>query len=208
MGSGLVPSISTIVLAGGLSSRMGQDKALIPIDGIPLLLRVCRVAQQCTDQVYVVTPWIERYQSLLTIESKHPPIQLIQESPSNPDASPQGPLIGFLQGLAQVQSDWVLLLACDLPNLQINTLRAWITQLPQVPDEKIALLPRHLQGWWEPLCGFYRVACRTPLEAFVQTGGRSFQHWLADQKVQVLSANSHMLLNCNTPEDLQQIMDE
>jgi molybdopterin-guanine dinucleotide biosynthesis protein A len=198
---------------------MGQDKALIPIDGIPLLLRVCQVAQQCTDQVYVVTPWIERYQELLKSEPTHPPIQLIQESPLIQEppaapAAPHGPLIGFLQGLTQVlgqpqaKSDWVMLLACDLPNLQADTLQDWITQLPQVSDETIALLPRNLEGWWEPLCGFYRVDCRSSLEAFVQAGGRSFQHWLAAQRVQVLSADPQMLLNCNTPEDLRRVIGE
>jgi molybdenum cofactor guanylyltransferase len=47
------PSLSAIVLAGGLSSRMGQDKALIEINQVPLLAHICRIAQQCADPVYV-----------------------------------------------------------------------------------------------------------------------------------------------------------
>jgi molybdopterin-guanine dinucleotide biosynthesis protein A len=68
--------LTAIVLAGGKSSRMGQDKALIPIQGVPLLQRVCRIAETCADRVYVVTPWPERYQHLIL-----PRCQFIQEIP-------------------------------------------------------------------------------------------------------------------------------
>lgn len=197
-------SINAIVLAGGLSSRMGQDKALLAVDGIPLLLQVCQVAQQCVEQVYVVTPWVERYQDILTA---NPSIQFIQETPSIEETPTHGPLVGFLQALTQLQTDWVLLLACDLPNLQVEILQHWVAQLPSVPDSITALLTRNPQGWWEPLCGFYRTNCRSSLETFVQNGGRSFQQWLASQSIQPLTlTDPQMLLNCNTPEDLQKLL--
>ncbi len=188
-----------MVLAGGKSSRMGQDKALLPIGEVPLLQQVCQVARQCAPTVYVVTPWIERYLDLLPEGCV-----LIQEKNNSPSEQPHGPLVGFAQGLAQVEADWVLLLACDLPYLQSDVLLQWSGQLAEVPDGAIALLPHHPKGW-EPLCGFYRQRCLPSLQTFIQGGGRSFQRWLADQTVQALPLpEDQMLFNCNTPEDLAQ----
>ncbi|MBE9037399.1 molybdenum cofactor guanylyltransferase [aff. Roholtiella sp. LEGE 12411] len=194
-------SLTAIVLAGGKSSRMGQDKALIPIQGIPLLQRVCGIAQACANTVYVVTPWPERYQDLLL-----PHCQFIREIPLFEETGqkplPHGPLVGFAQGLAQVKTDWVLLLACDLPKLQIEVLQDWATRLDKVGDEAIAALAHHPKGW-EPLCGFYRRRCLPQLLEFINQGGRSFQQWLGQHLVEVLPLlEPEMLFNCNTPEDL------
>ncbi len=192
--------LTAIVLAGGKSSRMGQDKALIPIQGVPLLQRVYAIAQCCADTVYVVTPWPERYQNLLL-----PNCQFIREVPSEETGQkplPHGPLVGFSQGLAQVKTDWVLLLACDLPRLRVEVLQDWVTRLDQVGDEAIAALADHPKGW-EPLCGFYRRCCLPQLLEFINQGGRSFQQWLGQNPVEVLPLpESEMLFNCNTPEDL------
>jgi molybdopterin-guanine dinucleotide biosynthesis protein A len=189
---------------------MGQDKALIPVGSVPLLLRICRVAQQCVERVYVIAPWAERYQPLFVTEpsviepsAAEQSVTLIQEIPSA--AAAHGPLIGFYQSLAHVQSDWILLLACDLPNLRAEVLQQWIAALPK-DKETIACLPRNPEGWWEPLCGFYRSTCRASLTAFVQAGGDSFQQWLRNQPVLELPViDPQMLLNCNTPEALRQI---
>ena len=199
MSQAVPPTLTAIVLAGGLSSRMGQDKALISVHGLPLLLRVCQVAKQTTDQVYVVTAWVERYRDLCAEAN----ITLIAEVLQS--GTPQGPICGFLQGLSQVQTDWVLLLACDLPNLRVEVLREWRWLLAETPPEVVALLPQSVDRW-EPLCGFYRTDCRASLQAFTDHGGRSFQTWLNQQSVKALPVRSpSMLLNCNTPADLEQI---
>ncbi len=193
-------SLTAIVLAGGQSSRMGQDKALIPIQGVPLLQLVCHMAIGCTDTVYVVTPWQKRYRYLLPANC-----QFVQEVPLIGEANttlPHGPLVGFAQGLAQVQTEWVLLLACDLPRLRLEILQEWASGLDLVDDDAIAVLTHHAKGW-DPLCGFYRRSCLPKLQEFITRGGRSFQGWLAEHPVQALTlTDSQMLFNCNTPQDL------
>ncbi|PSB12606.1 molybdenum cofactor guanylyltransferase [filamentous cyanobacterium CCP2] len=193
-------TLNAIVLAGGQSSRMGQDKAFVQVDHMPMLLHVCTVARQCTDTVYVVTPWVERYQNLVGDL-----VQFIPEQTSSDEFLAQhGPLVGFAQGLAHVQSEWVLLLACDLPYLQAEVLQEWMTFLPEVDETTVALLPRHPQGWWEALCGFYRRRCLESLEAFIPEGGRSFQRWLSHQPIQEIPLfDPQMLFNCNTPNDIK-----
>lgn len=193
-------SVSAIVLAGGQSSRMGQDKALIASHGVPLLRQVCEVALNCASAVFVVTPWPERYQAILPDACR-----AIREVPLAGETTPHGPLVGFAQGLARVETDWVLLLACDLPHLQVQVLQEWIGKLEDTAQDAIALLPRQAKGW-EPLCGFYRRQCLSLLTQFIDEGGRSFQRWLAHHPVQELCVSDpRMLFNCNTPADLNAI---
>jgi molybdopterin-guanine dinucleotide biosynthesis protein A len=170
---------------------MGQDKALVKIQGIPMLLRVCSVAQEVLgESPYIVTAWPERYQSLTPKGC-----QFIQEM------DPQGPLNGFAQGLAHIQTEWVLLLACDLPKIQASTLRSWAETLKDLPPSVIALVSRQEKGW-EPLCAFYRRTSLDHLQQFLNQGGRSFQAWLSQLSVQELAGTyEEMLFNCNTPED-------
>ncbi|MBW4664059.1 MAG: molybdenum cofactor guanylyltransferase [Chroococcus sp. CMT-3BRIN-NPC107] len=189
-------AITGIVLAGGKSSRMGSDKALLPINGVPMLSLVCDRALSVCDRVYVVTPWQERYQHLLPANCEF--IDEVQ-----PLEADNAPILGFAQGLATVKTDWVLLLACDLPLLQVAVLQQWVKQLNNC--NAIALLPRHAKGW-EPLCGFYHSHSLTTLTEFINTGGRSFQNWLKQQPVQALSVvDAQMFFNCNTPDDLAAI---
>ncbi|QDL07255.1 molybdenum cofactor guanylyltransferase [Brasilonema octagenarum UFV-E1] len=193
--------LSSIVLAGGKSSRMGRDKALIPIQGVPLLQLVCRIAESCADTLYVVTPWQERYQRLLPST-----VQFIKEVPlfgeTGSEKLPHGPIIGFAQALAYIQTDWVLLLACDLPKLRVEVLQEWAATLDSVEGEAIAALVPQAKGW-EPLCGFYRRRCLPSLVEYINQGGRSFQEWLKQHPVQALPLpDPEMFFNCNTQEDL------
>lgn len=203
--------LTGIILAGGLSSRMGEDKALLTIQDVPLLRLVCEIAKKLCDSVYVVTPWPERYQNIVPEGCFFVrEVPLPGESADDVTSSsskvtlplPHGPLVGFAQGLAEVKTDWVLLLACDLPRLRVEVLQEWASGLDSVGDEAIAVLTHHAKGW-EPLCGFYRRSCVSALTNYINQGERSFQHWLAQHPVQVLPLpDTQMLFNCNTPTDL------
>lgn len=176
---------------------MGRDKAAIEIDGIPLIRRIHDVAIAPVASLYIVTPWVERYQSILPRECN-----FIAEAHPH-----QGPLMGFSQGLAQINCDWVLLLACDLPNLSTPVIQSWIDRLRDVPANSIAYLPKHPERGWEPLCGLYRHRCIDSLLEYIKGGGRSFQGWLRVNIVTELAIDdSTILLNCNTPADIASII--
>jgi molybdenum cofactor guanylyltransferase len=198
--------LSAVILAGGQSRRMGRDKALLPIDplasesittdakedGITLLQQTCVVAKSCTDRVFVLSsaPYDLPFGC-----------QWISEDPPH-----QGPLKAFAGCFGQIESEWILLLACDLPYLDAPVLQRWIEDLEQVPASSIAYLVPNPKGW-ECLCGFYRANSYQSLAKFVAAGGDSFQAWLQDQQVQAIPhPETQMLINWNSPADLSTII--
>ncbi len=193
--------VITIVLAGGLSTRMGRDKALLELDGIPLLTRICTLGLAVSRQVYVVTG--RDYGEVLP-----------EGCDRIDDRVLEGPLYAFSAALDQIgdsipnlhPTDWILLLSCDLPYLDQATIEQWIGQLDSVPEEAIAYLAKNPQGFFEVLCGFYRVSCRESLNQAVAGGERSFQRWLRSQRVAELKWDDRrVFFNCNQPEDWEQL---
>ncbi|MBF2098758.1 MAG: molybdenum cofactor guanylyltransferase [Gloeomargaritaceae cyanobacterium C42_A2020_066] len=188
------PHWAALVLAGGQSRRMGQDKALMDWGGRPMLARVVAIAQACTAHVYGLTPWPERYGhlDLGTI------CWLTDLYPG------EGPLLALVAGLGQIEADWVLLLACDLPCLEVTVLQAWAARLSSLPSTTLAAVPRRPAGW-EPLCGFYRPRAVSELQDYARLGGRSLQAWLDQVETWAFAVDSpteRMLHNCNTPDDM------
>jgi molybdenum cofactor guanylyltransferase len=176
---------------------MGRDKARIEIDRVPMLRRIYDAVAGCEEvvpeRIAIVTPWMDRYLSILPATCG----SIVEPEPQ------QGPLVAFASGLAQISTPWVLLLACDLPNLSTAIVRSWIDELPLVPDRSMAYLPKHAQKGWEPLCGFYRRSCYESMQAYITNGGRSFQDWLKLNVVtEIAIADPNCLVNCNTPADL------
>ncbi|MFM2303562.1 MAG: hypothetical protein RLZZ135_972 [Cyanobacteriota bacterium] len=197
--------LCAIVLAGGRSTRMGRDKATIEVGGIPMLRRIYDSLALCHDRgdqladcIYIVTPDLEKYRSILPVNC-----HFIGESSPH-----QGPLFGFVQALTAISSTWVLLLACDLPYLSTEVVQTWIDGLGLIPADSVAYLPKHPTKGWEPLCGFYRCSCLESLLEYINTGGRSFQGWLAKNPVTELQiADPMCLVNCNTPVELANVVE-
>ncbi|KPQ35289.1 MAG: molybdopterin-guanine dinucleotide biosynthesis protein MobA [Phormidesmis priestleyi Ana] len=183
-----------MILAGGHSRRMGQDKALLKLpDGQQLLSRTAQIAQQLTADVVVVTPWPDRYRTMLP-----PSIRWVTESPMPPQSpslqKPRylGPVSGFAQGWAQIESEWCLLLACDLPYLQSEPLQqwwAWLEKREKNRCHEVAAVAKRYpmaslvareetketkeirgtqETTWEPLCGFYHRSCLPALTRHIR----------------------------------------
>lgn len=200
---------------------MGQDKALLKLpDGQSLLGQTVGVARSLLEAVgedacwrsdskgvapslAVVTPWPKRYQAAIA-----PPVQWIE------DSREAGPLAGFIQAWAEIQSDWCLLLACDLPNLDAQVLQRWWQWLvveatvrqcsfkgaSSMPSAEASLVKR--SGRWEPLCGYYHRSCIPGLTHYLASGRLDFQSWLPTLTIApYLDMPEEMLFNCNRPAD-------
>lgn len=204
-------TLSALILAGGLSQRMGQDKALLEIEGVSWLRRTWEVAHSITPATWIVTSRSANYRPLLPSTA-----QWIEDPPPAPGQAPAGPLVAFAHALTYLKTEpdppqdarWVLLLPCDLPALKPAVLQQWSQALAALPADIWAYVPQTAQGW-EPLCGFYHSRCLSDLQDYLAAGGRSFQRWLTQTPhVQpILAVPSDMLINCNTPQEWQTYCD-
>ena len=93
---------TAVIQAGGRSSRMGRDKALVPLNGVPLIEYVLEGVQDLVDEVLITTNHSQglRYLNLPLVADRHPGA---------------GALHGLLTALEAAQHDHVLVLACDMP---------------------------------------------------------------------------------------------
>jgi molybdopterin-guanine dinucleotide biosynthesis protein A len=182
----MVHSRSGWVLAGGRSSRMGSDKALLDLGAGPLACRVAElVAQSCPVTTLVGDPAL--YGAL--------------GFPITPDNTPGlGPLAGIEAALAATTSDWNLIVACDMPSLNLNIFESLFT----AATEADCALPRHADGRVEPLCAVYHKRCHPLIHAALASGVRKVTDGLRGLAVRyVLTDSNDAFANLNTPGDVR-----
>src|ERR1700687_4076457 len=108
--------VAGFILAGGVSSRMGRDKALLDFGGIPLIIHTARLLQPLVAEVTVVgSPGRYTKRGLRAIADN-------AEAQDAPDGPGRGPLAGIAAALYATRSPWNLIVACDLPYLSAKWL--------------------------------------------------------------------------------------
>jgi molybdopterin-guanine dinucleotide biosynthesis protein A len=137
---------SAIVLAGGFSTRFGQDKALLQLGTRPLILHVLDRVNSIADQEIVVAS-TEEGRSRLQKVVEHRARVLVDE------VKIQTPLAGAYTGFKHAKNDYCLLLSCDTPFIN-----AEIAQfLVETCVNRAASIPRWPQGHIEPLQSAYHT---------------------------------------------------
>jgi molybdopterin-guanine dinucleotide biosynthesis protein A len=147
-------SLTGIVLAGGASRRMGHDKALLELDGRPLIqIVVDRMMVVCTE-VLIVCADSKRYAGfgVRVVEDRFPGV---------------GVLGGLHAGLGAASSDVSLAVGCDMPFLNPSLLHAFAMW---AEGYDVALLRQ--DGQVEPLHAAYRRTCLPAMEAVIRAGKR------------------------------------
>ena len=194
-------SILGAVLAGGHSRRLGRDKALLELDGEPLLLRAARVLGEVFSRVVVVSPAREGYSSL--------GLELVEDIV--PDA---GPLGGLHAALVNADGGDVFVLACDHPFVEAPLVR-YVADLHTKPEEvgdRSRVVRARVAQWNErlyPLCGLYSAACREPVTDRLSRGELRVHDLLRSIETRAVAITEELpfyhpgaLVNLNRPEDL------
>ena len=186
-------AIEAYILAGGASSRMGREKALLELGGVPMVARMAALLWPLAEQVTLIAP-PEKFVEM--------PLRVIAD-----DEPGLGPLGGIATALRFSHAEWNLVCGCDLPFLT----EAWLAHLTERArySSADALLPQGAQGHVEPLCAMYRTRARTAIAEALSRGVRKVSDGLAAVRVETIPAaewkafDSHGLLfkNMNSPED-------
>ena len=133
--------VTGVALAGGRASRMGRDKAALLLDGRPLVARVVERLRQALASVMVAGP-----SDLAMLQPGAPII---------PDIRPGiGPLGGLATALDAADTEWLFLVACDMPFIQPALVRHMATLALASPDADAVAL--RAPGGLEPLHAAYR----------------------------------------------------
>jgi molybdenum cofactor guanylyltransferase len=188
-------TVSAIVLAGGQSRRMGRDKALIDYRGQPIIAHVIDMLRALANDIVVVSNRSDIYGSLgaRVVPDYDPPC---------------GPLGGIAAGLQAIKFDLAIVVACDMPFLNVALLR-WLIGLAEGYD---AVVPQ-TGAEFEPLHAIYRRECRGPIVQCLERGERRVISFFADVRLRpvpefewrALDPEGRSLLNLNTPDDLNQL---
>ena len=211
-----MPALSGIILSGGQSRRMGQDKAFLELGGRRLLDHVAEALGQVCDDLVVVANDVERYRG--------PGWRVA------PDAFPgAGSLGGLYTGLQAARHPYVVTVACDMPFLNVALLR-YLAEAAQGWD---AAIPRaHIEGMTgrgsrrdgsptakdvdlQPLHAVYHRRVARPIRDRIAAGDLRMigflpairARYVSAEEVQRLDPQGLSFFNANTPEEWQAVVE-
>jgi molybdopterin-guanine dinucleotide biosynthesis protein A len=190
-----IDNATALVLAGGRSVRMGEDKRFIKVGGHTLFDRVLDSLE----------PLVEELLISLAMESDRLPTRGYRVVL---DALPNcATLGGVYSGLSASGRDWVFAVACDMPFVNPSVIRT----LADARDDADFVIPR-LKSRLQPMHAFYRKTCLPVLAKMANAGDFRLQglasspalHGLVVTDSEVIHSTEEELsfLNVNTPTDL------
>lgn len=200
---------SCIILCGGMSTRMGQDKGSMLFEGKPMILHVIETVSDIVDEIVVVLrddKRVETYKKILRSTKLDFGVELKSDLKFCTDITmDEGPLVGILTGLLHIKSNKAMVLPCDSPYIS----KSFILKMFQLSedDEYDAVVPRYLDGKMEPLHSIYRRRSRGIIQKVLEDGFRDVGSLLSRSKVKFVDAESvdetgRSFQNMNRAEDI------
>ena len=178
--------VSAVVLCGGQSERMGFPKAMLRVDGAPLAVQMVRRLAGVFESVFVSSNHPQYLRHLLDVP-------VLEDG--RPDA---GPMAGILAGLAHGGAERVFFLACDMPGVHSDLIRALVDRARQTDAQAVC---GRSGGVPQPLCGVYAASLAPRIERMLAAeGSRSVTSLLKAIPAEYIDATG--LRDVDTPEDL------
>jgi molybdopterin-guanine dinucleotide biosynthesis protein A len=183
--------VTGFVLAGGLSSRMGEDKSLMLFRGKPLIMYAIEALSPVCEKVII---------------SSNLPVYEFTDCDVWPDELPvQAPINGLYSCLKKSKTDWNFILTCDMP-FTGSQLFAYLLEQAHGED---AVIPVHAEELVEPLCGLYNRSSLDVLEHRVEVEQYGILKLLQYIRCRYVNIgpdqefyNKEMFSNLNSPSDL------
>lgn len=190
-----IPKLRGLVLTGGESRRMGQDKALLRYHGCTQIdYGVGLLGEVCTD----VAVSCRAEQSDESHRRRHP--VLVDRFLD------MGPTSGLLTALASDPDSAWLVLACDLPRVDAGVLRHLVAARNPF---RFATAFRGDDGFPEPLCTLWEPKAYPRLLQFLGMGYTCPRKCLINSRIELIQAPlPHALDNGNSPHDVERIRDD
>ena len=193
-------NFSIVVNAGGQSTRMGTDKALLDIGGKPMIERILEQTAGLGDQL-IITNTPEQYAYL--------------GLPLASDVLPgKGALGGLYTALQAATQPYAVVLACDMPFVS----RALLEYMMSLAEAFEAVVPHLLQAGEgqaeaEPFRAIYGKACLDPIRRALEANRLrmiSFfpevrLRWVESDEIRRYDPGLTTFMNCNTPAELEAV---
>ena len=191
------PKITGIVLAGGRSSRMGEDKSLMKLNGKSLVEYAIDALKPLSDKVII---------------SSNNPNYHFTGCEVWPDELPdQAPIIGIYSCLKRSETEINIFLSCDMPLMSTSMIGFLIAKSAAFD----ITVPIHENGQIEPLCGIYKKSSIGILKEFIDKENyrlneciRSASHQFIPVEAQIPCNSPNLFLNINTPSDFGFLLSE
>ncbi len=185
-----ISDLTCIIMAGGKSSRMGSDKALLKLGGMTLIERSARQAAKVFERVVISGPPSLGWTGFRAIPDDRPP---------------EGPLMGLLSVMRTIDSPWFFTLPCDSPFVP----EAFLRGMAGLREGVDAVVPM-IEDYYEPLHALYSRSLREEAERFVAEGERQILRLFERARTRVVGPEllfewdprSLAFFNVNYPGDL------
>lgn len=187
--------VTGVLLAGGKSRRMGEDKRYLVVGEQTLLERGLTVLHSIFEEVLVV---IAQDSAPLGVESK-----VVRDLV--PDC---GSLGGLYTGLLQATKPYIFVVACDMPFLNHAVIAQFTSR-----SESADIVMAKLNGRLHPMHALYSKRCLPVLEQMVQARQFKIQEivskssllvkYITEQDLITCDPNGHSFYNVNTSADLE-----
>jgi molybdenum cofactor guanylyltransferase len=187
-------AMTAVILAGGKSSRMGRDKALLGFGEETILEGLVQLTASIFSETFIITSQSKNYQQL----------DLKGAVILNDFLDSKGPLAGLYTGLAYSSHQVSCVLTCDMPLVDAALLRKLAAAWQEGDD---GVCPQDFAGRMQPFPGIYCRSSRHLIRLLLDRG-ETAMHRLFDildlRPLMLGERESESLLNMNTLADYEQ----
>jgi len=193
----MITDCTALILAGGDSRRMGQDKAALVLNGKALLQSVTATMQEVFPKVIV------------SVRQVRDGLEVPQVCDTQVDS---GPLAGLAAGIESVATPWIFAVACDMPFIN----PAVIEYLAGQRADCQAVVPV-VHGYPQPLAAFYASSCLDEVHDILNGNGkhslralleRLLVRYVSEEQMLALDPQLRSFFDLDTPQDVVIAMNE